>query len=337
MAEINLGGVYTLVDLVKILNPTDGQALFVAQTLARSNPIVREVPIVEANQILQHIGSRQKSLPTVQKRAINAGVPQSAHKEEQVTAPMSLFETASQIDEEILRLAGANAETVRQRKDAAFIEAMTQAVADEIIYGSIGDDVLGFNGLATLFDSTTVYPNGDSSWYYNVIDEGGTGSDTTSIWIIEWGVEKAHLIYPKNTMAGIEINDMGKQWVVDSGGTNKFWAFVTQFKWRCGLYVQDQRCVGRLANIESAGSTNTFDEDNLIRLIERLPRSGEDSMTRIYCNRTVKTQMRIRAKDKANMHWTDSVDALSGKPVLRFDGIPVQVCDAILNAETAIS
>lgn len=333
-SEVNIGGVYTLVDLVKILNPSDGQALFVAETLARKNPIVKEVPILEANQILSHIGNRQKSLPTVGKRAINEGVVIQAHKEEQISAPMALFETMSQVDEEILNLAGASAAVVRQRKDAAFVEALTQAVADEIIYGNVGDDALGFNGFNTMFDSSTTYPNGDSSWYYNVQLAGGGGGDTTSILAVEWGPEKCHLIYPKNTMAGLEIYDGGKQLVEGSAATKRFWAYVTQFKWRCGLFVQDERCVQRVANIEVSSSSNIFNDNMLLTALNRLPDMGENPMTRIYCNRNIRTQMDIRVKDKNNMYYTNVNDAF-GKPTLYFRGIPVQVCDAILSTETA--
>lgn len=336
MAENNIGGIYTLVDLVKMINPNDGRMLFVAQTLARKNPIVREVPILEANQILQHVGSRQNSLPTVQKRAINDGVPKSTHKEIPVTAPMSLFETMSQIDEELLRLAGANAAAFRERKDAAFIEAMAQAVADEVFFGSLADDVLGFNGLATMFNSTTVYPNGDSSWYYNVLSGGGSGGDCTSIYAIEWGPEKAHLIYPKGTQAGIEINDLGKQLVTGVTASTQFVAFVTQFKWRCGLYVQDERCVQRIANIERSGANNIFDDDQLITVLNQLPDMGENPNTRIYCNRQVRTQMDIRVKDKNNVNYSTNNDAF-GKPVMYFRGVPVQVCDALNTSESDVT
>jgi hypothetical protein len=334
--EVNIGSFYTLVDLVKSLNASDGRLLYVAQTLSRQNPIVREAPIIEANQTLTHVGSRQLSLPTVGKRALNEGVVIAAHKDMQITAPMSLFETLSQVDEELLRLAGPAAVTFRQRKDTAFIEAMAQAVADEIFYGNLGDDSLGFNGLATLFDTSTNYPNGDSSWYYNVQLAGGSGSTTTSIWAIEWGEDKCHLIYPKNTQAGIEINDLGKQLVAGSAATKRFVAMVTQFKWRCGLFVADERCVQRVANVASTGTSSTFDDDQLITALNRLPRMGEDPATRIYVNRTVRTQMDIRVKDKNNINYTPGNDAF-GKPVLYFRGVPVQVCDGITNAETAIS
>ena len=49
MGEISMG-YYTLVDLAKMLAPGDNDFLKVAETLARKNPIVREAPIIEANQ-----------------------------------------------------------------------------------------------------------------------------------------------------------------------------------------------------------------------------------------------------------------------------------------------
>jgi len=335
MTERNLGAVYTLVDVLRMMDPNNERLLFVGDVLARRTPMLQDAPIMEANQALTHIGTRDIQLPTVGKRAINDGVIYAAHKETPITAPMSLFETFSRVDEEILRLAGKNASAVRQRKDRKFIEAMSQAVQEEAIYGSVGDDELGFNGFNTLFNSLTTYPNGDSTWYYNVLDGGGSGSDTCSILVVEWGAEKCHFIYPKGTQAGIEINDLGKQLVQGySGSGYNYVAMVTQFKWRMGLFVQDERCVQRIANVESAGSTNTFNDNDLLTMCNRLPEMGENDMTRIYVNRTVRTQMDIKVKDKNNVNYT--MDTAFGKPVLRFRGIPVQICDALTNTETAI-
>lgn len=335
MSETNIGGVYTLVDLLKSVG-ADGKLLTMAMTLSRQSPMIREAPILEANQALAHIGTRSNALPTVQKRALNDGVPTSAHKELPVTAPMALFEVESKIDEEIIALAGPNRDAVRTRKDMIFVEAITQAVQREIVYGSIGSDALGFNGLATMFASSSSYPNNDTTWFPNVQLAGGSGSDTTSIWVVEWGPEKVFLIYPRGTKAGLEINDKGLQRVDGVTSGTAFYAWCTQFKWRCGLFVQDERCVQRIANIESTGTSNTFDDDQLIAALNRLPDMGENPMTRIYVNRTIRTQMDIRVKDKTNVNYHTVQDAF-GRPVLFFRGVPVQVCDAITNTETAIS
>lgn len=332
MAENNIGGIYTLVDLTKMLDPSGGKFVMCANVLARKNPIVKEVPIIEANQLLTHVGNRTISLPTVGFRAINKGVAKSTHKEAQITEPMALMEAISEVDVELCRLGPGSPEQVRQRIDEAHMEAMSQKYAYTLFYGNLGDDPLSFNGLATRFNVSTVYPNGDSTWYYNVVLGGGSGGDTTSIWVVEWGMMKAHLIYPMGTQGGIEIEFMGKQRVTDDDG-NPYFAYVTDMKWRAGIYVHDERCVQRYANIEVSGGSNEFDDDTLLELCNRLPSMGEDPMTRIYTNRTIKTKMEIKAKDKNNVNYT-STDAF-GKPVLKFRDIPIQVCDAIINTETA--
>lgn len=332
---VDIGSIYTLVDLFKMIG-ADGRAMYLAQTLARRNPFVQRMPVIEANQALFHTANRQLALPSVSKRALNDGAAFAAHKETTVSAPMSLFEVFSKVDEEILNLAGANAENVRQRKDTAFIEAMTQAVADETIYGSIGDDPLGFNGLSVLFQSSTVRPNGDSGADYNVILNGGSGSYTTSMYFIETGEEKVHLIYPKGTQGGLHTKDLGEQLVDGSTAGTKLLMWITQFKWRVGLFISDDRCVQRIANIMTSGSDSIWDKDKCIQALNQLPSGGEDPGTIILCNRTVKTQMEIAASDKSNMITTDFNNAF-GVAVLRFRGVPILFTDALTNAETAIS
>lgn len=333
MAELELGSIYTLVDLAKMMAPGDGSFLFCAETLARKNPIVREVPMLEANQLLTHVGARHLALPTIGFRAINKGVAPTTHKEAQITEPMALMEAMSQVDKELTRLGPGSPEQVRARIDAAHMEAMAQKLAYTIFYGNLGDDALSFNGLATRFSSLSAYPNNDSTWYYNVHNGGNAGG--SSIYVAEWGVNKAHLLYPKGTRAGLEINFLGEQLVADSGGTNKYVAYVTQMIWRCGIFINDERCVQRLANVAVSGASNIFDDDMLITAINRLPDMGENPMTRIYVNRTIRTQMDIRVKDKNNVNYT--VESPFGKPVLYFRGVPVVVCDAILNTESTVA
>lgn len=335
MAEISMG-YYTLVDLAKYLAPGDNDFLKVAQTLARKNPIVREAPIIEANQALTHIGNRQSALPTIAFRAINEGTTTTTHSEQQITEPMALMEAMSQVDIELCRLGPGTPAEVRQRIDAAHLEAMSQKLADTIFNGSLASDAKSFNGFKTRFNSLTYQPNGDSTWPYNVLNNSGSGADLCSIYAVEWGLNKCHLIYPKGTQAGVEIKFLGEQLVADSGGTKKFIAYVTDMKWRCGMFIPDERCVQRIANIESTGTTNIFDDDLLIQALNQLPDMGENPATRIYVNRTIRTQMDIRVKDKNNVNYVNVADAF-GKPVLYFRGVPVQVCDALSITESAAS
>jgi hypothetical protein len=88
------------------------------------------------------------------------------------------------------------------------------------------------------------------------------------------------------------------------------------------------------------GGAANFDEEVLIQLKNQLPGLGEDPGTVIFCNRTVKTQMDIRAvSQKTNTYFTQdpATGDVWGRPVTRFQGIPVMVAEKITNTETGLS
>jgi hypothetical protein len=108
------------------------------------------------------------------------------------------------------------------------------------------------------------------------------------------------------------------------------------FAVRCGLVVRNPRAIGRVANIEVTGSSNTFDEDHLITLLNNME-TGPG--TRIYLNEVILTQMQIRAKDKNNVNYTPGGSALSGEPPLYFNGIPIRPFsrEILLNTESVVA
>ena len=55
----------------------------------------------------------------------------------------------------------------------------------------------------------------------------------------------------------------------------------------------------------------------------------------IYCNKTVRTWMRIQMTERYNVHFT--WDNLAGKKVLSFAEVPVKRCDQILSTESQIA
>jgi hypothetical protein len=166
----------------------------------------------------------------------------------------------------------------------------------------------------------------------NVINEGGTGSDLSSIFVVDWGPNTAHMLYPRNSTGGLQHTDMGIQIVTDIG-SNEFRAYVDNFQWKAGFAVKNAKSIGRVANIESTGTTNIFDEDNLITLLNRMTKGAG---RRIYVNETVMTQMEIRLKDKTNVNLS-KVDGLAPGPVMLFKGVPVRQVDQILDTEAALT
>jgi hypothetical protein len=338
MASTDLGGVFTIMDVVNEYSSMDGAAQYIwaAKVLARKCPMVRDMHMVASNQIMSNIGARESYLPTPGTRRFNEGIAPSAVHSTPFTDPIAMVEDYSQVDKALWAIQN-NPVAWRQDKDARKVEALTQAMEDLIIYGSLATDPGAFNGLCTRFNSSTTYPNNDSTWPYNVVLGGGSGGDTTSILVVQWGPGKVSTIFPKNLPAGLQIEDRGQQTVNTNtaAAPNYMEALITHFAWYLGLTVEDERCVQRYANIEVSGASNTFNEDTLIDCINRLPDGGESPGTVIYVSRSVKTALDIRAKDKQNVYYMP--DNVWGGNITMFRGIPVRMAHKLSEAETAVT
>jgi hypothetical protein len=328
----------TLMDVVNQYTSLDAQAQYIwaAKVLARKCPFIKDAPFVASNQIMSNIGSRESYLPTPGTRQFNVGVTPTASHTTPFTDPIAMVEDYSEVDYALWKIQN-DPNAWRQGKDQAKVEAMTQKVEDLIIYGSIATDPGAFNGLATRFNSTTTRPNSDSTWPYNVVSAGGSGGDTTSMFVVQWGPGKVQCIYPKNLPGGLQIEDLGKTTKTTVSVTSPQYMEVlrTHFAWYLGLTVEDERCIQRYCNIEVSGSSNTFDEDALIGCINNLPDGGAAPGTVIYCSRSIKTILDIRAKDKNNVYYMP--DEVWGGNVTMFRGVPVRMAEKIVDTETVVS
>jgi len=205
-----------------------------------------------------------------------------------------------------------------------FASGLGKTMAGSILYSNTAATPERMNGIAPRLASISATAN--------VLNAGGTGSDLTSIYVVTWGAMTAHMLYPKHGVAGFQHDDMGIQMVTDAAG-GEYQAYVDYFSWKAGLAVKDPKAIGRIANVETAGTTNIFNEDDLITLINRM---NTGAGTAIYVNPTLKTQMEIRLKDKTNVHFTQA-EGLAPGPVLKFKGYPVRTVEQILNTESALT
>ena len=321
MSTMTINSQLTLVELAKRTNNKD--LLLITEVLNETNELLDDAVWIEGNQTISHKGSQRTFLPVGTWRRINSGVEQEASATKQIVEPMGMLEAYSTVDKKLVEIA-PNPMEFRSQEDLAFVEGLSQSLIDAIIYGNLSTDPEKFDGLATRYSKLA-----DT----NVLGQGGTGSDTTSVWIIQWGPTRCHLVYPRGSQSiGIGTRDLGEQTVYDAN-SNPYQAFRTHFEINCGLFVHDQRCVQRLANIETAGATNTLDDDSLVILLGRMLQRGVGAV--IYANRTICTQLDILAKDKTNVNYT-SADVF-GKPTTLFRGVPVKLVDALLDTETAIA
>lgn len=318
-----LTGEYTLQD-VKAMHDPKGNIAKAVDVLSEVNGVMNTATWMEANDLTSHVVTQALTEGSGSAGVINQGVPYETTKVKQVRFPIEMFETYSRVDERELKVA-ASPEQFRAMKDAYMLKSLGRSWHTRFFYGSSASNPAAVDGLATRYNTLAMD---------NVVGAGGTGSDTTSIWIVQWGMDGCYLTYPRGGKTMIEVDDMGRDLVSDSIGV--YTALVTHFGINWGLAVADDRSVQRIANIETAGTTNIFDEDLIIRALNRLPDPGNMANTQIYVNRTLKSQMQIALKDKSNVNLYVE-NGLSGEPVLKFQGISVNLVDKIIDTETAIA
>lgn len=327
----------TLADVAKRLDP-NGQIADIVEILNETNPILEDMTFVEGNLPTGHRTSIRTGLPTPTWRKLYGGVQPTKSTTVQVTDNTGMLEAYAEVDKALADLNG-NTAAFRLSEDRAHIEGMNQEMAGTTFYGNEGTEPAAFTGFAPRFNSLSA-ANGD-----NIINGGSASgqTDNTSIYLVVWGPNTVHGIYPKGSKAGLSVTDKGQVTVenVDGNG-GRMEAYRTHYRWDAGLVVRDWRYVVRIANIDvselSDGTNGEAARKALIRLMvqasERIPQLGMGRAA-FYANRTIRTNLRLGILDKIanNLSW----ETVAGKRVMVFDDIPVRTCDAILNSEARVA
>ena len=322
MADIADSTRLGLVEVVKRHDP-NGNLATIAEVLAETNQILDDAVWRESNDIWSNKTVRRSYLPAGTWRKFNRGVAAESSGTIEVVDTIGLLEARAENDVEIIK-SFRDHKQARMDEARSFIEGLSQEMAATLLYGNALTAPEEFTGLAPRMASLATTSN--------VINQGGSGGDTSSIYVVTWGPNTVHMIYPRNTTAGLSHSDLGELDAFDSS-SNRFRAYGDLFQWRAGLVVRHPRAIGRLANIEISGSSNIFDEDNLITILNRMV-TGPG--TRIYANTEVITAMELRLKDKTNVFYSRE-DGLAPGFNLKFKGFPVRKCDEIVSTETAVT
>lgn len=323
----------TLLDVTKRLDP-DGSIATIAEMLAQTNPILDDMVWVEGNLPTGHKTTVRTGLPTPTWRKLYGGVQPTKSTTAQVTDSCGMLEAYAEVDKALADLNG-NTAAFRLSEDAAHIEGMNQEFSSTLFYGNEGSEPEAFTGFGPRFNDQSA-ANGD-----NIITDAATpdGTDNSSIWLIVWGRNTCHGIYPKGSSAGLQITDKGQVTIenVDGNG-GRMEGYRTHYRWDCGLSVRDWRYVVRmnfdLENTIAAGTTGPVLAQLMAKALRRIPNINMGRPV-FYASRATLELMDLQAMEKTNMAFTTIEDA-QGKMVTRFRGIPVKQCDAILNTESGI-
>jgi hypothetical protein len=217
----------------------------------------------------------------------------------------------------------------------AFLEAMNIEMQQTLISGNSGVTPEEFTGLQIRYSSTSAQ-NGQ-----NIILGGGSDTDNTSIWLVVWGQNTVHGIYPKGSSGGLSHQDLGEVTLENANGVTgaRMQALRDHWKWECGLCLRDWRYVVRIPNIDMSvtiANTTTSPLINLmIKALYRVPSLGMGRPV-FYMNRSIKQYLDIQAQTRATNTLQTGNDA-AGLPLLTFRGVPIRTCDQILENEALVS
>jgi len=306
----------------------------IVEILKERNPILDDMAWVMGNLPTGHKTTVRSGLPGVTWRQLNYGVQPTKSKTVQVTDSIGMLEAYAEVDKSLADL-NNNTPEFRMSEDIAFLQAMNNEMASTLFYGNTATDPEKFMGLAPRYSALTGAENSE-----NVFDGGGTGSDNTSVWVVMWGDQTAHGIFPSGSPTGLKMKDLGEV-TLDDGQTpqGRYQGYRTHYKWDAGFTLRDWQYTARVANIDVSALTSDASAganliDLLVQAIETIPTLTIGRPV-IYCNKTVTSFLRRQISNKANVNL--QLDTAGGKSVVTFDGIPVKKCDAILNTEAALS
>src|SRR6185295_17340167 len=190
----------TLTEWATRLDP-GGKPAAVIELLGQTNEMLTDMLWMQCNDGAGHKTTVRTGLPTATWRLLNYGVQKSKSTTAQVRDSTGMLEAYSEIDKALADLNGNSAE-FRIGEDMAFIESMNQAMQGTVVYGSTVASPERFTGLAPRFNAKSAGNGG------NIVDAGAGGAANTSIWLVGWGQNTVHGLFPKGSKAGLQVRDL---------------------------------------------------------------------------------------------------------------------------------
>lgn len=331
----------TMSDLAGRLNPESPEAYATCKIL-EENELLRDVTWLKDESSLRPISTLL--------RTTRSGASSRSHR--QPADPRETLETLEAIAVVDKKLAELNRNDAAWRagEELPYLEAMSHDFERALFHGTMPCATERFHGFAERYAWLDAKKAATAP---NVIDAGGRGKNLTSIWLVGWSPSTCYCFYPKNTAAGLRIEDIGEEAALDKEG-GEFRALKTCYTWTFGLSVRDWRYVVRIANVPKslvehvAGECRTQSTESpsppssaehplcalLAQALNLIP-SHEGVRLAFYGNRDVATVLNLLRAEPRNT-------CLSGKKtesrpgVLFFDGIPFRCVDALTWGEKEV-
>lgn len=324
----------TLADWAKRLDP-DGKVPDIVELLGQTNEILPDMLWMEGNLPTGHRVTVRTGLPTVAWRLLNGGVLPSKSTTAQLDEACAMLESWSEVDKDLAELNG-NVGAFRLSEAKAFIESMNQEMASTLFYGNSSISPEEFTGLAIRYSDL------DATNGQNIINGGGAGSDNASVWLVVWGSQSIFGIFPKGSKAGLQHDDLGLETVENTAGIggSRMLAYRERWQWKCGIALKDWRYVVRGCNIDVSNLVSKTSAADLIemmiKMMHRVPNLKLGKPV-FYMNRTLFQMLDIMRRDDVSAGGGLVYQDVDGKIVYSFRGVPIRICDALLETEATVT
>jgi len=327
--------VLTLQDWAKRLDP-NGKVPSIVELLEQTNEILMDMHWQEGNLPTGHRTTVRTGLPTAAWRLLNQGTQPTKSRTIQIDEACGMLEAWSEVDKDLAELNG-NTSAFRLSEARSFIEAMNIEMAQTLFYGNSSVDPEEFTGLSVRYSDTTA-GNGQ-----NIVLGGSLAgqTDNMSIWLICWGPNTMHGIFPKGSSAGLIHEDLGLETVETTAGIagNRMRAYRDRWQWKCGLALKDWRYAVRIPNIDLSllqGLTPADLTNLMIRAIHRIPNLNGGNAV-FYMNRTVFQYLDIQRLAAVSGGGGLTYENVDGRIIPKFRQIPIRLNDALGIAEARVT
>jgi hypothetical protein len=328
----------TLLDIAKARD-ANGMPAKILEILSQRLPLFADGYAIPSNAPLGHRIVRRSALPTVNFVKINQGVTRSKGTTRQLVDTMGLISGRCEVDTKLRDVLGANHyEAEKRRQQVAFIESIGQLAENRLLYGDELTEPAAFTGLAPRM--ATLNTSYDIKLSQVKSMGSVSGSDGTSLYVVDWGEDGAAVLYPGDgdMTAGVRSRNVGEGDVLDADGATMR-ADVSLFDLAIGLTVRDPRHIGRLANIDVSDANGASPSqgslfDALTDLLSAMP-SAAGMRRVIYCHHRLFAAFSKQAANKSNGALVYE-DYLNIKTPM-FNGIPFRASDQMSVAESTVS
>lgn len=307
---------YTLAEYAQVAG-LKGTQLEVIHTIEDTEPLFASAPLIQCNSGQVNKTAVITKYPVGQTRGYNMGVTAEKTASKVVQDDTCMIETYNEIDVEIIRQNGDSA-TWRANQDKAFVRGLAHSTAERIFNASKKRDPFEFDGLGVRYGKI------DGEHVIDASTASGaalTDTEYADVWLVNWGSNTVHLIYPEGGVAGLH-QEFERNVDARDPKNRLFKVDRTWYKWYMGLAVPDPAQVVRIANVPvNKALSGDYDLITALTLATEglpgdvLPGCG------IYMNQKLRSALRLQITAKPNVNLT--FDDVAGKKVLNWDGIAV--------------